>query len=80
MIFRAWLVITLFFLTSQFAYAGPLESCTEFTKYGVPENDGDLLCRKGYLLAHDPYYLNTDAKPVTIRTAQIMAIDILQHP
>jgi endonuclease G len=36
------------------AYAGPLEDCKEFTLYGVPGTQGDLLCRKGYLLAHDP--------------------------
>lgn len=30
-----------------------LESCREYVEYGVPGNDGTLLCRKGYLLAHD---------------------------
>lgn len=41
------------FLTSSAVYAGPLESCKEYTRYGVPGNNGDILCRKGYLLAHD---------------------------
>jgi endonuclease G len=36
------------------AYAAPLEDCQEYTHYGVPGTQGDLLCRKGYLLAHDP--------------------------
>lgn len=27
--------------------------CKEYTKYGEPGKDGTLLCRKGYLLAHD---------------------------
>lgn len=30
-----------------------LENCEEYIKYGVPGQDGTLLCRKGYLLAHD---------------------------
>ena len=38
----------------QVVCAGPLEECREFTTYGVPGHFGDLLCRKGYLLSHDP--------------------------
>ena len=34
--------------------AGPIEDCKEFTTYGVPGLSGNLLCRKGYLLSHDP--------------------------
>lgn len=34
--------------------AGPIEECREFAAYGVPGLSGDLLCRKGYLLSHDP--------------------------
>jgi endonuclease G len=49
-------MIYLFFVTSQFTYAGPLDTCKEYTAYGVPGNEGYLLCRKGYLLAHDDYY------------------------
>lgn len=29
------------------------ESCKEYAKLGVPGKEGTLLCRKGYLLAHD---------------------------
>lgn len=43
------------FLTS-FSYAGPIEDCKEYAALGVPGTEGNLLCRKGYLLAHDAYY------------------------
>lgn len=33
--------------------AGVPESCKEYAKLGVPGEYGTLLCRKGYLLAHD---------------------------
>ena len=36
------------------AFAGPLDKCGEYTKYGIPSTQGDLLCRKGYALAHNP--------------------------
>jgi endonuclease G len=32
----------------------PIERCSEYAKYGIPGSNGTLLCRKGYLLAHDP--------------------------
>ena len=37
----------------QICAAGSLEDCAEYAEYGVPGNDGALLCRMGYLLAHD---------------------------
>ncbi|WP_026841220.1 DNA/RNA non-specific endonuclease [Citrifermentans bremense] len=43
-----------FLLTARVVFAGPLEDCQEYVKYGVPSTTGDILCRKGYLLAHDP--------------------------
>jgi endonuclease G, mitochondrial len=46
--------ICLFYLSVQIVLAGPIEECKEFTAYGVPGRAGDLLCRKGYLLSHDP--------------------------
>lgn len=46
-------IITLSF-SFQGAYAGPIEDCKEYSKFGVPGVSGDILCRKGYLLAHDP--------------------------
>jgi len=33
-------------------FAGPLEDCAEYTKMGVPGQDGKLLCMTGYLLSH----------------------------
>jgi len=36
--------------------AGPLEDCVEYAEYGLPGNDGALLCRMGYLLAHDEVF------------------------
>lgn len=40
--------------TVQVAFAGPLEDCKDFARYGLPGSSGDLLCRKGFLLAHSP--------------------------
>jgi endonuclease G len=40
-------------ISFQFAYAGPIEDCKEYSKLGVPGNSGEILCREGYLLAHD---------------------------
>lgn len=36
------------------AFAGPVDECREYAVLGVPGASGDLLCRKGFLLAHDP--------------------------
>jgi endonuclease G len=40
------------FLFVAILHAGPLEDCSEYTQIGIPGHEGDLLCRKGYLLAH----------------------------
>lgn len=37
-------------------YAGPFSNCREYVKLGIPGEEGDLLCRKGYALAHDPQH------------------------
>lgn len=42
------------FVFSSLAFTGPLEDCAEYAKFGVPGQDGDVLCRTGHLLAHDP--------------------------
>ncbi len=47
-------IILVLFFTLSTAYAGPLDDCKEYTKYGISDHKGDILCRKGYLLAHDP--------------------------
>ena len=31
-----------------------INDCKGYAKYGLPGQSGTLLCRKGYLLAHDP--------------------------
>jgi len=45
--------LLLMFLTAL-AYAEPLDKCQEYLKYGIPSAEGDLLCRKGYALVHNP--------------------------
>jgi endonuclease G len=51
-------LLTLIFVAvlSTPAATGPLEDCAEYVEYGVPSNDGTLLCRTGYLLSHDADY------------------------
>jgi len=46
--------LSVFIFSVQVVFAGPIDDCREFTAFGVPGASGDLLCRKGYLLAHDP--------------------------
>jgi len=41
-------------ISFQVAYAGTIEDCQEYSKLGVPVASGEILCRRGYLLAHDP--------------------------
>jgi endonuclease G len=45
-------VIAFFIISLNAAFAAPLTECKEYTKLGIPGKDGELLCRKGYLLAH----------------------------
>ena len=45
------LLIALLF-TANIALAGPIEDCAEYAKLGIPGKQGELLCRKGFLLAH----------------------------
>lgn len=42
------------FSVSTISVAGPIEDCREYSKLGVPGRQGEILCRKGYLLAHSP--------------------------
>lgn len=51
---RYALAILLVVFAAGASAAGSLEGCKEYTKYGVPGKSGALLCRTGYLLAHDP--------------------------
>ncbi|MBV5339174.1 MAG: DNA/RNA non-specific endonuclease [Deltaproteobacteria bacterium] len=47
-----FLSIICLFTNALVVLAGPLEDCSEYAQMGVPGHVGDLLCRKGYLLAH----------------------------
>lgn len=46
-------VIATMLLLSSLGYAGPLDNCAEYTKMGVPSDQGTLLCRRGYALAYN---------------------------
>ena len=49
------LIIVLFFVFCAGAtFAESLEGCKEYAKLGIPGQQGELLCRKGLLLAHSP--------------------------
>lgn len=57
------IVVSLFVFTFFFSlsvFAAPLDNCTEYTKYGIPSEKGDLLCRIGYALAHNPEHKTAD--------------------
>ncbi len=41
-------------LSINIAFAGPIEDCKEFSRLGIPGKQGELLCRKGFLIAHSP--------------------------
>jgi len=50
---RIALLVTIAFIFSiNIAFAGPIEDCKEYARLGIPGKQGDLLCRKGFLLAH----------------------------
>jgi endonuclease G len=47
-------ILLFLFVSASSSHADtPLESCGAYEKYGVPGQNGTLLCRKGYFLAHD---------------------------
>jgi len=45
--------IIAFLFSLNIAFAGSIAGCEEYAKLGIPGKNGELLCRKGYLLAHD---------------------------
>jgi endonuclease G len=57
MIRKHILLISIVCFVTPICAADPLENCAEYAEYGIPSNDGTLLCRKGYLLAHDEEFL-----------------------
>jgi len=48
----ALFIIIIFFFISNITFAGSIDGCKEYSKLGIPGQQGELLCRKGYLLAH----------------------------
>lgn len=50
---QALLIITLFILSVSVVLAGSIKGCEEYAKLGIPGQEGELLCRKGYLLSHN---------------------------
>lgn len=52
--------VVLVSLCFQAVLAGPLDNCQEYVRYGAPSDKGDLLCRTGYALAHNPEHKTPD--------------------
>ncbi len=52
----ALFAIIAFILSLNIALAGPIDDCEEYAKLGIPGKNGELLCRKGFLLAHSSEY------------------------
>ena len=52
----ALLIIIVFFFISSITIAGSIDDCEEYSKLGIPGQRGELLFRKGYLLAHSSEY------------------------
>jgi endonuclease G len=48
----ALFIILVSFFSLNIAFAGSIDGCKEYSKLGIPGQQGELLCRKGYLLAH----------------------------
>lgn len=45
-------IIIALFINATIVFAGSIEGCKEYSKLGIPGQEGELLCRKGYLLSH----------------------------
>jgi endonuclease G len=48
----ALFVVIAFVLSINIAFAGSIDDCKEYSKLGIPGKQGELLCRKGFLLSH----------------------------
>jgi len=48
----ALLLIIAFVFCVNIAFAGSIDDCKEFSRLGIPGKQGELLCRKGFLLSH----------------------------
>ena len=49
-------LVTLLIFTGSISCSPPkaIEDCAEYAKFGIPGQDGDILCHEGELLAHSP--------------------------
>jgi endonuclease G len=45
-------IVIAFAFSLNISFAGSIDGCKEYSKLGIPGQQGELLCRKGYLLAH----------------------------
>lgn len=50
------LVIFVLVFNTSIVCADSIQGCKEYSTLGLPSKQGELLCRKGYLLAHSPEY------------------------
>lgn len=55
---RSTILLTLiaFVFHISVAIAGPIEDCKEYSILGIPGQQGELMCRKGFLMAHSPVH------------------------
>ncbi len=76
------LFLSIFLVLTSPTLAGPLEDCAEYAQLGVPGQDGDILCRTGHLLAHDPVRKTPIwiAERLTAEKATSVQSGHLEHP
>lgn len=48
----ALFVIAVFVFSVNAAIGGPIDACKEYATLGIPGQQGELLCRQGFLLSH----------------------------
>jgi endonuclease G len=53
---------------------GPFDRCPEYVKYGAPSEKGDLLCRTGYAIEHDPAHQTPDWVAEHLTREKAMAV------
>jgi endonuclease G len=46
-------IVIAFIFSLNITFASSIDGCKEYSKLGIPGQQGEILCRKGYLLAHD---------------------------
>jgi endonuclease G len=53
----AFVILVLLIVDKMLSVETGEDDCAEYAEYGIPGDDGTLLCRIGYLLAHDDEFL-----------------------